>query len=184
MLTITGILASLCLPTYSGDHIRCISSRAYRFLGLIRRSFSMGLDPISKRTLYISFVRSQLTYCSQIWRPHLLKDIISLEHICIHSYITFPNSSTRSTTHLKLKHSLVKSNTIDHFYFNRLPRLWNSLPTFNLDLPISTIKKKLLRFFWDHFNTHFQCNNPCTFHYVCPCAKCVHLPIKSNCSFL
>ena len=163
------------------DHIRCISSRAYRFLGLICRSFSMGLDPISKRTLYISFVRSQLTYCSQIWRPHLLKDIISLERICIHSYI---NSSTRSTTHLKLKHSLVKSNTIGHFYFNRLPRLWNSLPTFNLDLPISTIKKKLLRFFWDHFNTHFQCNNPCTFHYVCPCAKCVRLPIKSNCSFL
>ena len=97
---------------------------------------------------------------------------------CIHSYITFSTSSKRSTTH-----SLAKSNTIGHFYFNRLPRLWNSLPTSNLDLPISTIKKKLLRFFWDHFNTHFQCNNLCTFHYLCPCAKCVRLPIKSNSSF-
>ena len=36
------------------DHIKCISSRTYRFLGLIRRSFSMGLDPISKRHLTCS----------------------------------------------------------------------------------------------------------------------------------
>ena len=26
-------------------------------------------------------VRSQLTYCSQIWRPHLIKDILSIEKI-------------------------------------------------------------------------------------------------------
>ena len=61
-----------------------------------------------------------------------LKDASISTSFCIHSYITFSNSSTRSTTHLKLKHSLAKSNTIGHFYFSRLPRLWNSLPTINL----------------------------------------------------
>ena len=76
-----GITMSANCNLQWSEHIKCISSRAYRFLGLIRRSFSMGLDPISKRALYISLVHSQLTYCSQIWRPHLLKDIISLERI-------------------------------------------------------------------------------------------------------
>ena len=34
-----------------------------------------------KKLLYISLVRSQLIYCSQLWRPYLLKDIITLERI-------------------------------------------------------------------------------------------------------
>ena len=63
------------------EHLKYISSRAYKFLGLIRRSFSGGHLPGSKNILYISLFRSQLTYCSQIWRPHLLKDITSLERI-------------------------------------------------------------------------------------------------------
>ena len=37
----------------------------------------------SKKLLYvyISLVRAQLTYCSQLWRPHLLKDITLLEGV-------------------------------------------------------------------------------------------------------
>ena len=31
--------------------------------------------------LYLSLVRSQLTYCSQVWRPRLIKDLTSLERI-------------------------------------------------------------------------------------------------------
>ena len=34
-----------------------------------------------KKQLYISLVRSQLLYCSQLWRPQLLKDILILEHV-------------------------------------------------------------------------------------------------------
>ena len=34
-----------------------------------------------KKFLYLSLVRSQLTYCSQVWRPCLIKDCTSLEHI-------------------------------------------------------------------------------------------------------
>ena len=37
--------------------------------------------PQKSYVLYISLVRSQLIYCSQIWRPYLLKDIITLERI-------------------------------------------------------------------------------------------------------
>ena len=39
--------------------------------------------PISqiKLHLYITLVRPHLTYCSQLWRPYLIKDILSFERI-------------------------------------------------------------------------------------------------------
>ena len=63
------------------NHLKHISAQAYKVLGLIRRSFSSGLHISAKKNLYPSLVRSQLTYCSQIWRPHLLRDITALERI-------------------------------------------------------------------------------------------------------
>ena len=63
------------------NHLKHISVQAYKVLGLIRRSFSSGLHISAKKNLYLSLVRSQLTYGSQIWRPHLLKDITALERI-------------------------------------------------------------------------------------------------------
>ena len=57
------------------------SSRAYKLLGLVRRSLSRSHHPNIKKILYISLIRSQLTYCSQVWRPHLLKHIMSLERV-------------------------------------------------------------------------------------------------------
>jgi hypothetical protein len=55
------------------------SYKPHKVLGLIRRSFSAGLDTKTKKNLYILLVRSQLSYGSQIWRPHLVKDIIMLD---------------------------------------------------------------------------------------------------------
>ena len=74
-----GILMSCDLKWW--HHLNFISSRAYKILGLIRRSFSSRLPLSSKKKLYLSLVRSQLTYASQIWRPNLLKDISALERI-------------------------------------------------------------------------------------------------------
>ena len=51
------------------EHLKFISSRAYKLLG---RSRSRSHHPNIKKILYISHIRSQLTYCSQVWRPHLL----------------------------------------------------------------------------------------------------------------
>ena len=65
--------------SWSRHHHRIIT-RAYRSLGLIRRSFSTNCT-YTKRQLYLSLIRSQLTYCSPIWRPHLLKDINLLERV-------------------------------------------------------------------------------------------------------
>jgi len=62
------------------EHYRSISAKAYQTLGLIKRTFKTNCTQ-AKTQLYITLVRSQLIYCSQIWKPHLIKDITLLERI-------------------------------------------------------------------------------------------------------
>ena len=73
------ILISGNLPWTS--HYELICSRAYRMLGLLRRVFSAQVCVSAKKNLYTSLVRSQLSYCSMIWRPNLIKDIKCLETV-------------------------------------------------------------------------------------------------------
>ena len=189
---------------------------------------ALGHSPQTNKILYLSLVRSRLTYCSQIWRPHLLKDIITLEKIqhratiyilndftsdyrsClialkilpltmqvelysvmffirnlkeptnafnIYDHVTFHTGSTHSSTHLKLKHVLSRTNSARHFYFNRMPRLWNSLPTTNLDQSTGSIKLRVQWSLWDHFIYSFKSDSPCTYHFMCPCSKCSCLSV-------
>ena len=63
------------------DHYRYITQRALAKLSLIRRSFSPYSPVCVTKMLYFSLVRSQLSYSSQLWRPMLIKDIVSLETI-------------------------------------------------------------------------------------------------------
>ena len=62
-------------------HYNLISSRAYKTLGLLRRTFSQCINISTKRTLYIALVRSQLLYCSPLWHPYLIQDISALERV-------------------------------------------------------------------------------------------------------
>ena len=173
----------------------------------------------TKRQLYLSLVRSQLTYCSIIWRPRLSKHIVVLEKvqkratkfilndyslsyknrlIAIHllplmyqfelndlmffiqslkhladyfnikNFVSFSQSNTRSSTHNKLIHTKLLTNSSRYLYFNRLPRLWNSLPPIDLDSSLNSIKSTLIDYLWTHFNTHFNSENPCTYYFsVC-----------------
>ena len=71
-----GILLSSSLNW--DDHYNSNLSKAYKILGLIRRTFSTNLIPVKKK-LYISLVRAQLLCCSQVWHPYKIKDILLLE---------------------------------------------------------------------------------------------------------
>ena len=91
-------------------------------------------------------------------------------------YISFCSGCTRSSTHNKLQSSYSPKNYIMNFYFNRLPRLWNSLPTIDLTLSTNAKLKK------SHGNPSLRISilhdDPCTYHYFCPCTKCCnHAPI-------
>ena len=76
-------------------------------------------------------------------------------HFNIHHYITFSNFATRSSEHSKLLHIKCFSNNSRHFYFCRIPRLWNAFPHITVNLPLPTIKKKLY-ILWHHFISNYD----------------------------
>ena len=63
------------------QHYQYILSKAYKMLGLVRRTFSSANCVPAKRLIYISLVRSQLLYCSPVWHPFLLSDIRCIEKV-------------------------------------------------------------------------------------------------------
>ena len=95
------------------------------------------------------------------------------DHFNINNFISFSTSNTRSATHNKLNHTKSATNSHRHFYFNRLPRLWNSIPPIDLNSSIDSIKFALMKFLWDHFDSHFDAADPCTYHFQCPCSRCI-----------
>ena len=62
------------------DHVSLVVAKAYKVLGLLRRSFHSAHSSL-RTLLYTSLICSQLTYCCQVWRPHLLKNIQVLERV-------------------------------------------------------------------------------------------------------
>lgn len=202
-------------------------TRVYRTLGLLRRTFKAADSIAAKLHLYVSLIKSQLLYCSQVWRPHFIKDIVKLENVqrratkyilndynsdyksrltslnllplmlefeisdlmfCIRSfkspashfnisdYFTFSSNATRSRTHMKMHHSRTTNNISLHSFFNRLPRLWNTLPPIDLSEPTALIKRKLTLVFKSHFTNNFLPSSPCSFHLLCPCNSCSRTP--------
>jgi len=65
-------------------------------------------------------------------------------------FVEFCLGSTRSSTFLKLKRCMSKLNSVKHFYFNCLPRLWNPLPSMDPKDPLSATKHKLRQCLWNH----------------------------------
>ena len=62
-------------------HINVIASKARKLVGLLYRQFSTWSPPETLLQLYTSLVRPHLEYASQVWNPHLIKDIDQLESI-------------------------------------------------------------------------------------------------------
>ena len=87
-----GIILSNNLD-WSGHYCSIIAKA--KILGLLRRCFKTNsID--TKRKLYISLVRLHLLYCSPIWRPHKIKDILLLERVQRHATKYILNDYTSS----------------------------------------------------------------------------------------
>jgi len=159
------------------DHIEAIVAKAYKSLGLLRRTFKHTL---AKRTLYLMLVRSKLLYCSPLWWPYLIKEIVLLKRVQrraakfilnnytiqttkqdwlskdphwqfnVYNHIHFNDSHTRSSSS-KLCHKYFDNVVSANSYFCRIPRLWNVLPIIDLTLSFTTIKCKLYTFLWNYF---------------------------------
>ena len=62
-------------------HYENITAKAYKIFGLLRRIFKNSISFEAKKLLYISLVRSCLLYCSPLWWPYLIQDILLLEKV-------------------------------------------------------------------------------------------------------
>ena len=61
-------------------HIANCVKKGNRMVGMIRNTFSyMNKDMFN--SLYKALVRPMLEYCTQVWNPHLEKDITALEKV-------------------------------------------------------------------------------------------------------
>ena len=88
------------------------------------------------------------------------------------NYISFSHTTTRASANFKLIHTRSMSNINHHFYFNRLPRLWNSLPPINPYSSLLSIKLTIKDILWKNFSLKFDSLNPCSYCFKCPCPKC------------
>ena len=154
------------------------------------------LELVQRRATKFITNGADMDYRDRLAKLHLLPlmmefeiaDIIFLikslkypsDHFNICNYVQFSVNHTRSATYLKLRHSICSTKAEHNFYFNRIPRLWNSLPPFDINLPLSVIKSKLRKYFWDQFVSRFDPYNECTYHYLCPCYKCSKLPVHMH----
>ena len=96
------------------------------------------------------------------------------DNFSISDYIIFLDSFTRSSSQGKIRSALPlklpKSSLSNHFYFNRIVRIWNSLPLIDLDSPFSSIKKQIYSIYWDYFITSYSLDNSCSWYRVCLCS--------------
>ena len=155
-------------------HHQHIIGKAYQSLGLLRRTFGTSGSVETRRALYLSLVRSKLSYCSPVWRPHLLKDIVKLEQV------------QRRATHFVLQDAsldcrsrLIKLGILPLMMFFELAdiiyQLKNSVCNFSV-----TDLYQLTKFFWTYFYINFSSDNAGTYHLLCPCSRCSACPQSSN----
>jgi len=84
-----------------------------------------------------------------------------------HNYFTFSSNRTRSTSHHKRVHKLVRTNVTKNSYFYRLcSPPYRPQSQFHIPLYLKL-------FYWNHFVNNFDPNNSCTLHFLCPWPKCV-----------
>ena len=97
------------------------------------------------------------------------------------NFVSISNINTRSSDKTTLCHVRSSTSKSRHFYFNRLPRLWNRLPAIDLAMSSQCIRSTLREFLWNHFTKFFESDNPCSYHFLCPCHpchKCSAIPVS------
>ena len=116
------------------SHYSKVYSKAYGVLSLICRTFNRNLPTGCKRKLYFTLILPHLTYCSPVWRPSLIKDIVLLEKIQ-HRATKYILNHTSATYKDRLK-SLKLPPLMYQFELNDILLYISCLKDSNSNLPI------------------------------------------------
>ena len=63
------------------DHIFTITAKGNKMLGLLKRTCPLLTNTTVRRALYMTLVRSQLTYATEVWSPYTAKLISKVESV-------------------------------------------------------------------------------------------------------
>ena len=96
------------------------------------RLISLQILPL----MYRLKLNDLMFFISSLKNPQSHYNTLDYFSFCDHPF------GTRSSTHMKLKHSLSSTSLLHHSFFHRLPRLWNPLPQIDTSLSLPTIKKR------------------------------------------
>ena len=101
----------------------------------------------------------------------------------ITDFISFADGNIRPSTRGKMIHVRNNNNTSRHFFFNRIPRLWNALPPMNLSLSITTNKRKVYNFYEHIFYLTFNMiTRVATFHFYAHVVDAPTHPVSLYCN--
>ncbi len=115
-----GILVSSDLTW--DNHYSAIISKAYKSLYFIRRATSNSHSPHTKLSLYKSLTRTNILYCSQLWRLHKIKDIKLFEWVQRRaSYKTTIPTIKAVWSIFTCSHSLYGLNTYRYLLPHQMP---------------------------------------------------------------
>ena len=173
-----------------------VSTRHSLYLALVRSKLSYcsqlwspctvkdstTLEAIQRRASKYILSTSTISYRDRLIQLRLLplfywldlQDLLFLvkcflfppDNFDIFSYVSFCKPGSRSGTSGKLFCSSHRLSSSRHFYFARVVRLWNKLPSVDLLKSYNTIKKRINVHLWSRFVTHFNSN-----HFICPCSN-------------
>lgn len=62
-------------------HINYLCTKAYRSFHVIKRNIPLSSSVGLRKRLYMTLVRCHFSYCSQLWRPMLFKDMLAIERV-------------------------------------------------------------------------------------------------------
>ena len=96
------------------------------------RLISLQILPL----MYRLKLNDLMFFISSLKNPQSHYNTLDYFSFCDHPF------GTRSSTHMKLKHSLSSTSLLHHSFFHRLPRIWNPLPQIDTSLSLPTIKKR------------------------------------------
>ena len=116
------------------NHYKSITAHAYKVLSLIHRTILPNHSTTTMVKLYVSLIRSQLLYCTQIWRPHLMKDILTIERVQRHATKYILNDFTSC-----YKTRLLKLNLLSLLYMFELQDLLFTIKSIKSELVNSTL---------------------------------------------
>jgi len=102
-------------------HHDYVLAKAYKTIGLLHRTLAKAMSIHTKKVLYVSLIRSTLTYHSPIWHPQYLKDIQAIERqmtkFILHDYAS-SYKSRLLTLHLLPLMMQFEINDILFFIYN------------------------------------------------------------------